>query len=400
MSRRNDKPALRVFDVPLAIGVALSVIYYAIILQPAFSDTLLALYTTKHLVVYVVVTFFLWGMTDIVFHIARFPREFAALRGPWLNRINGREPVSRAANYLHWLDQLPSWRRHSRIGQRYQQALQELDAKGTTQGFDDYLRFLGDMDYEQTQANYALLRFQCWVMPMFGFLGTVIHFGTALSGHSATSISDNLPHVMAEMGTAFNTTTVALIGATTMMFGVFLCERVERGILQAVDVKINEELANRFQRTDVAMSPFLDALQLTHDEYLAAVRAAAETHTDAWSEALSRFESRCEARDAERHHAFVTLLETFDRAQRQHCETFEPAVLKLTACHADLERLVTQFDQALSGRGDLLRLQAQLAENLRLLRETGSIDQALHGLTGAIHLLTARGSGGRENQAA
>ena len=43
---------------------------------------------------------------------------------------------------------------------------------------------------------------------------------------------------------------------------------------------------------------------------------------------------------------------------------------------------------------------AALATNLRLLRETGSIDQALHGLTGAIHLLTARGNSDRENRAA
>ncbi len=36
------------------------------------------------------------------------------------------------------------------------------------------------------------------------------------------------------------------------------------------------------------------------------------------------------------------------------------------------------------------RLAAVLADNLRVLRETQQIDEALHGLTAAIHLMTAR----------
>jgi len=42
----------------------------------------------------------------------------------------------------------------------------------------------------------------------------------------------------------------------------------------------------------------------------------------------------------------------------------------------------------------LVELQSALAENLRVLRETQQIDEAMHGLTAAIHLMTARhGSG-------
>jgi hypothetical protein len=38
----------------------------------------------------------------------------------------------------------------------------------------------------------------------------------------------------------------------------------------------------------------------------------------------------------------------------------------------------------------MIQLQAHLADNLRLLRETQQIDSVLHELTAAIHLLTAR----------
>jgi biopolymer transport protein ExbB/TolQ len=380
--------------------VVLSVIYYTIISQPMFADSLLVRYTTRHLVEYVVVTFFLWGLTDVVFHIARFPRELSALRAQWLGRSQGREPVSRVSSYLRWFQQLPASLQRSRMGRRYELALTELEAKGTTSDFDEYLRYLADMDYEQTQANYALLRFQCWVMPMFGFLGTVIHFGTALSGQNSTSLADNLPHVMAEMGTAFNTTTVALLAATTMMFFVFVCERIERGIVQGVDDRVNDELANRFQRTEAALEPFLDAVRQSNDECLAALREATHAHTTVWSQVLGEFESRFETLDLERHQRYTHLLETFERAQQGHVTAFEPAAQELVTCRVELQQLVRQLSQALEGRAELVQLQHQLSDNLRLLREAGSIDQALHGLTGAIHLLTARGANGREGRAA
>ena len=42
------------------------------------------------------------------------------------------------------------------------------------------------------------------------------------------------------------------------------------------------------------------------------------------------------------------------------------------------------------GEGELVKLQAVLNQNLHGIRETQQIDQALHGLSAAIHLLTAR----------
>lgn len=390
MSERSQAPSVRIFDLPLLIGAGLTVIYYAIMLQPMFADSLLARYTTQHLVEYAVVSFFIWGMTDVVFHICSFPRELAALRAEWLPRRKDREPVGRAAVYLQWLEQQPASVRKSRLGRRYGQVLAELEAKGSTNDLEDYLRHLSDMDYEQTQANYALLRFQCWVMPMFGFLGTVIHFGTALSGHTAGTIGDHLAVVMSEMGTAFNTTTAALVGATSMMFAVFICERIEKGIVSSVDDRVERDLGHRFERTDADIAPFLDALQISNDQTIGALRSAAGSQAQLWMQALERLEERFAAYDQEREQRFVRILETFQEAHARQREQLEPAARQIAGCQAELSRLVGGLSEALSTRGELLSLQNQLAENLRLLRETQQIDQALHGLTGAIHLLTAR----------
>ncbi|HTI51218.1 MAG TPA: hypothetical protein VL475_09710, partial [Planctomycetaceae bacterium] len=56
----------------------------------------------------------------------------------------------------------------------------------------------------------------------------------------------------------------------------------------------------------------------------------------------------------------------------------------------DIAGLMSTLEGIARGEGKLVGLQAALTDNLRVLRETQQIDQALHGLTAAIHLLTAR----------
>ena len=67
---------------------------------------------------------------------------------------------------------------------------------------------------------------------MLGFLGTVVHFGIngSWSGFSADDVT-KLPEIFGikEMGSAFTRPAVALTTAMTMMFSLFVCERMECG---------------------------------------------------------------------------------------------------------------------------------------------------------------------------
>ena len=56
----------------------------------------------------------------------------------------------------------------------------------------------------------------------------------------------------------------------------------------------------------------------------------------------------------------------------------------------DFAAFTKTLDQIARGEGKLVELQETLAENLHAIHETQQIDKALHGLTAAIHLLTAR----------
>jgi hypothetical protein len=64
----------------------------------------------------------------------------------------------------------------------------------------------------------------------------------------------------------------------------------------------------------------------------------------------------------------------------------------LTRVAQGLAAQSSALHQLLQGEKYLLQLQAALQQNLEAVSSTGAFDQALHSLTAAIHLLTARAS--------
>jgi biopolymer transport protein ExbB/TolQ len=415
MSRSRKLALPKVLDAPLAIAALATVAYYLLITQDSLKHTLLYRYTAEHIVEYVVVSFFMWGLADIAFRVLNFPREMLALRQDLLPRPSGREPVSNAAALLALVQRKPQWVRESRLGQRMRQALIHVQQSGSADDFVDYLRNLADQDYERTQSNYGVTRFLCWVTPMFGFLGTVIHFGTALGGEAGSDIGEKLPTVVAEMGTAFNTTTVALIAATTMMFCLFLGERTERAIISSVDARAERDLANRFEVLPANMAPFMSALGAANRATIETVESAVGRQLEllanalqtwqsqqsrVWVEALEKLEARFEANDQQREQRSLRLLQALEQQASEQRVVSQSSGQQLADLTGEMGRLVEQLTGIFAGKGELVKLQASLADNLKLLHDTQQLDQALHGLTAAIHLMTARGGTAAESRRA
>jgi biopolymer transport protein ExbB/TolQ len=413
MSAARKSAVPKILDLPLAIAAGLTFGFYWFVTQESMRDSLLNRYTTEHTVEYVIVGFFIWGIVDVVTRALGFPREMLALRQDWLPRRTGREPIAHATELVRQLQKKPQWLLQSRLGERLTAALTYLQEKGSADEFGDYLRFLGDQDEARTHANFGLIRFITWVTPMLGFLGTVVHFGTALGGHTAGDIGEKLPTVVAEMGTAFNTTTVALIAATSMMFCLFLCERTEREIVHAVDRRVERELLHRFVMADASLAPFLGALEAASQANLKAMDATIERQLEIWTkqqqwqaqlwvESLEKLQERFETNDADREKRLVRVIEAMEQQRKENRSQLKESVEQVSAVKTDFAKLIESLSGIAQGESELIKVQTTLAENLRLLRETQQIDHALHGLTAAIHLLTARHqpSAARENRAA
>mgnify|MGYP001266211449 CR=1 FL=1 len=411
-SPRHKKSFLSKLDVSMLAGATLTVAYYMVMSLPGFKDSTLAHYTTEHAVEYVIVALFLWGLCDIALRLCGFPIEFMALRRPWLPPKQGREPVTQAKVLLDELHQRPQWQLASRAGQRLTSGLQFVIDEGTARDFRDHLQFLAEADDDRTHANYTLTRFIAGVTPILGFLGTVVHFGSALSGISFDQMSARLPIIVAEMGTAFNTTTVALAASMSMMFAVFICERIEKGLIHSIDHLANRDLLNRFEDHDAEIIPFVGALQSASQQALRTIEVTLQQQIVQWSEALEKLfakfeerqaletrgwesallslQQRQEANEAAHDERILKMLEAVESAQKQHVDRLQSTLDRVARIGQEVGSLTETLQAVARGEGQLSELQGTLANNLRLIRETQQLDEAMHGLTAAIHLLTAR----------
>jgi biopolymer transport protein ExbB/TolQ len=412
MTDRRKTWSLLKADPTLILALIGTVAYYTIILQPGLNETLLAKYTSEHAVEYVIVLLFFWGIIDIMMKLLTLPREFLATRHEWLPPRVGREPASKAGELLEHVRQSPKWLQKTRAGNRIFTALTFVAEKGSAAEFRDELQHLADMEDQQSHANYTLLRFVIAVTPILGFLGTVVHFGTAIGSFSFDNMDDKLPDIISGMGTAFNTTSVALATAMIMMFAMFLCERVEQSIVAAIDRLADLQLLHRFDVKDANVVPFLSAIQTANREALDSISNTLQAQTKVWTDSLDtlfkyfqerqqqetlRQESVMQAVN-QRHQDYQTareeqmrsIIALFDQRHDEHWTRIASALDRAGMFRQDIGQLIEALNAIARGEGQLVELQSSLAENLRVLHETSQIDSALHGLTAAIHIITSR----------
>lgn len=414
MSHRS-RWMIRLGDPTLVFAVVSTLIYYAIVFQPALKGGLLYRYTTEHPVEYVIVFMFFWSMTDVVLKVCGFPRELLAVRHEWLPHRTGREPAANAAALLNSVESQPPRMLESRMGRRLVSALSYVTETGSAEDFPDHLRYLAEQDEDHTHERYSLVRFVVAVTPVLGFLGTVVHFGTALSGLSFAGMDDGLSHVVAEMGTAFNTTTVALGAAMLAMFSLFLCERVENSCVGRINRYVERELANRFEEQAAKLTPFLSILKAANEEAQTAMARSLNQQVEVlstaletlfqqfdqrqqaeesrWQQTLSAFHTQHQNWDSQREERLREILTLVDARSDTHMGQVQAALQEATAFSGEVGALVASMNAIARGEGRLVELQASLTDNLRVLHETNQIDGALHGLTAAIHLLTVRNGG-------
>jgi biopolymer transport protein ExbB/TolQ len=380
----NQSSAGRFIDGSVSLAVLLIVAFYGLMSWEGMDGSLIHKYTTEHATEYVIVAMLAWGFADLLLRCLGFRTELRALKQQsWLPPRQGPEPAARASDFYAAVQSLPKWMQASRLGKRLQLALVYVHEKRSADGFDDHLRDISERDALQTHAHYGVPRFVVWITPVLGFLGTVVHFGTALGSLSPDDLAKNLPIVVAGMGTAFDTTTMALASSVAIMLGMFLVERVEVGIVHEIDGWIERNLSNRFAVEDAELGPFLRAIE-------AANRATLATVQESWSRLIAHQHERDEAHEQHREERLKKLLDGFANQRVEHQSRLQLTVDQIDAVQKNLAQFTQMLSGVLAGEHQLLGLQKSLAENLRVLQQTQQFDQAVNGLTAAIHLLTVR----------
>jgi biopolymer transport protein ExbB/TolQ len=330
-------------------------------------------------------------------------RERASLRRQLLPAWNGNAiPVAQAAALRDHLAQRPAALRQTWLGRRFSALLDFVHSRGSALQLDDQLRTLADNDATELDASYSFLRFITWAIPILGFLGTVVGITAAVAGVTPETLEQSLSEVTGGLATAFDTTALALCLTMVLMFGSFLMERLESGVLQGVDACVDAELAHRFERTAPEASPIVEAMRTSAQHLSQLTEQLVQRQVALWSQSLKKADRQWNESGHQQiasvRQGIEHVLDAALQRQAQHLQHAEERFLARTeallaglAAAADKLGLQTHAVYQLQAQeAQLVRLQEALQQNLAALAGAGAFDQAVQSLTAAIHLLTMR----------
>ena len=124
---------------------------------------------------------------------------------------------------------------------RIERALLNLKNVGNLSDVSEMLRAQAENDESHMDSSYGLLSGIVWVIPILGFIGTVVGLSGAIGGFGAvlntdvsvSSLRDSLAPITSNLGIAFDTTFVALVLAMIIQMMMTFLRKQEELFLDA-----------------------------------------------------------------------------------------------------------------------------------------------------------------------
>jgi biopolymer transport protein ExbB/TolQ/phage FluMu protein Com len=213
---------------------------------------------------------------------------------------------SNVDQFLGHLCQLTFAERLSILGRRIQGALEHFKSRNSVPEVQEYLAKQADLDASGVDSGYSLLRTFIWVIPLLGFVGTVVGISAAIAGlqnslggssppaatrgaedqnappassaPNSDQLMKGLHETTAGLSTAFDATLLALVMAIVLVFPVETLRKIEYRMLDRIEAFTNESLLRRMAEERTAyqheklpevVRDALDAAFQEHQRWLA-----------------------------------------------------------------------------------------------------------------------------------
>lgn len=250
--------------------------FYAAIFRLAGEESFWVTWFAGHETAYCATTLFFVGVAALVIKSFGLGLEFAMLQTVQLGTDpTGVETTQDVPALLEGLKSSTSSISDYYLVRRLREALEFVQRKGSTDNIEKQLRHLEETDVVRMHQSYGLTRLIISIIPIFGFLGTVIGITLAIAKLDLTGadIATTLPEVIAGLSVAFYTTAQALGLSILLLIIKFSVERSELRLLSAVDEKAAEQLVGRFQQYGTETDPGVASINMMSDRLLQTVEA-------------------------------------------------------------------------------------------------------------------------------
>ena len=400
---------------PILWGAALSLGFFGLIHMGVITNALVIRYLAGHWVEYVEVAMFFVGLAALVIKGVEVRSQRRDVGGEWLEPIpeGGQNPADAQAlaTSLAEADGKGNGEQSSYLVRRLREAIDIVVRTGSADTLEDHLKYLSDLDAARAAQSYGLVRFVIWAIPIMGFLGTVIGITDAIACLSPSQL-DNMTGVVSGLGTAFDTTAIALGLSMVLMLMQFIVDRSEQGLLGEVDEAAWSALAGRFQSlagdggATMAVARLAETVSRSSNQLLEAQthswraleRTAATNLAKALDEAGRTLnESLSASLDVTLGRWSESLVDAHERliSRRedrwtQAADSLAAAVRGLEQHHDSLADQTVLLGKVVDATRDISSLERSLDANLNTLASAGRFDETLATLAAAVQLLAVR----------
>jgi biopolymer transport protein ExbB/TolQ len=211
-------------------------------------------------------------------------------------------------------------------------------------------------DQGASGSSYAISGVLMWAIPILGFIGTVQGLGVAVAGFGVlggsadvSAIKSAIGQVTVGLGVAFDTTLLALILTTLLMFPLISFQRKEEGLFGELDNYIDDLLLSRFpspEQKPIVIENLEDSIEAGFRRYI--------PDPDRYDEVFTRSIEKAAAAVDERFRNLATNYESTLKDLNQGLAT-------------NLQRAGTSFEETLRTVADEIRRQDEITLNARQL---------------------------------
>jgi len=151
-----------------------------------------------------------------------------------------------AREYARQVQALPEADRRRLLPRALLAALQRFRATRSIQDASAIAREVCDGESDRLDSELAMIRYIAWAIPSIGFIGTVRGIGDALS-QAHRAVQGDISGVTESLGTAFNSTFIALLLSLGLMFVLHQLQLRQERLVLDTEGYVDEHLLQHLQ---------------------------------------------------------------------------------------------------------------------------------------------------------
>ena len=184
----------------------------------------------------------LWALAIMAYKAVVMARSHNLLYSDLMPVAEGERILPEDTRRLSRLIQaLPTQQRQSLLPRVLLVGLERFNATRNIQDVADTIRAYCTAEGERLESELSMLRYIAWAIPSIGFIGTVRGIGDAL-GQAHQALEGQIFGVTRSLGTAFNSTLVALVLSIILMFVLYQLQLLQERYVLETEAYCEERL--------------------------------------------------------------------------------------------------------------------------------------------------------------